>query len=73
MSYYKVLRSRIPRNDDFLKRACAGFRHSVVLIARTATYSDGTHDFAVTLQGNASGEDHDFAIVRGVNPEKLAA
>jgi hypothetical protein len=31
------------------------------------------YHFAVALEGNAAGEDHDLAVVRGVDAEELAA
>jgi len=45
----------------------------VVLGAGAAADSNGADDFAVLLQGDASGEDHDLAVVGGVDAEELVA
>jgi len=65
-----------PQNEFLetaLKRSCSGVRYGMVLLARAATHSDCAHDSAITLQGDTSGKDHNLAVVRGVNPKKLAA
>jgi len=41
----------------------ARFRDGVVLLARSATYADRADDFAVFLQRNSTGKDHDPAVV----------
>src|SRR5579863_5467208 len=48
-------------------------RHRMVLLARSSTYADRTHHLAIALQRYATGKDHDFPIVRGVNSEKLSS
>ena len=61
------------RRRGLSERRGAGFRHRVVLVARPAADADGADDFAVALQRNAAGEDHDASVVGGVNAEELAA
>src|SRR4026208_2583707 len=43
----------------------------MVLFARTATHADGAHYLAASLERNATGKDHDPAIVGRMNPKKL--
>src|ERR1700689_3973757 len=50
---------------------CLG--HRVILIARAAAYADPTHDLPVCLQWNPASEDHDLAVVGGMNPKELPA
>jgi hypothetical protein len=57
----------------YLEGRCAGFGDGVVLIARAAAYTDGSDDFAILLKRDATGEDHHFAVVGGVDAEELAA
>jgi hypothetical protein len=45
----------------------------VVLISGASADADGPYDFAVFLERDASGEDHHFAVVGGVDAEELAA
>src|SRR5438093_8732916 len=56
-----------------LKGCRASFRYRVVLIARAAADADSAYDFAVLPQWNPAGENHDLAIVRGVDSEELPA
>src|SRR5579859_6354436 len=44
----------------------------MILVARAAAYADCADYFAILLEGNAAGEDHDLAVVGGVNSEELA-
>jgi hypothetical protein len=46
-----------------LKGSRASCRHHMVLIAATATDTDCTYYFAVALQRDAAGENHDLATV----------
>src|SRR6185436_7285585 len=46
-------------------------RHRVILVARPAAHADRAHDLAVLLQRDAAREDHDPAVVAGVDPEEL--
>jgi hypothetical protein len=43
----------------------------VILLATTATDANTADDFVVSFEGDAPGEDHDLAIVGGVNAKKL--
>src|SRR4026208_1741006 len=43
----------------------------MVLFARTATHADGAHYLAASLERNATGKNHDPAIVGRMNPKKL--
>jgi hypothetical protein len=43
----------------------------VILIAGTAADSDGAHHFAIFFERNATREDHDLAIVGGVDTKEL--
>src|ERR1700743_2471254 len=55
------------------ERRGARFGDGMILVAGTATDSDGTDDLAVPLERNAPGEDHDLSIVGSVNAEELSA
>ncbi len=57
----------------YLEDCCAGFGYCVILSAGAAAYSDCTDYFAVLLEGDAAGEDHDLAVVGGVDAEELVA
>jgi hypothetical protein len=46
-----------------LEGGCAGFGYGVVLYAGASADSDGAHNFAFLLEGDAAGEDHDLAVV----------
>src|SRR5947199_7049027 len=46
-----------------LKCSCAGFRDRMVLIAAATADTDCTYYFALALQRNAAGENHDLAII----------
>jgi len=43
----------------------------VVLIARASADVDSADHLAIALTGNATGEDHDLAVVGGVDPKEL--
>src|SRR5258707_10630466 len=43
----------------------------MVLAARTSADPNGAHNFSVLLERHAPGEDHDLAVVRRMNSEKL--
>jgi hypothetical protein len=45
----------------------------VVLFAGTAADTDRADDFAILFQRDAAGEDHDAAVVGGIDAEELAA
>src|SRR5450755_4432869 len=45
----------------------------MVLIARAAADADGADDLSIAFQWNATCEDHDSAIIGGVNAEELSA
>jgi hypothetical protein len=68
-----VTSSLYSNSKNALERGCTGFGDGVVLIARAAAHADGTHNLAATLQWDAAGEDHDLAVVRGMDAEKLPA
>src|SRR5438552_10015890 len=51
----------------------ASFGYGMVLVTRTTTYADGAYYFTVALERDAAGENHDLAIVGGVDPKELAA
>src|SRR4026208_2308791 len=55
------------------QRSSPSLSDSMVLVSRTAAYADRTHDLAALLQRNPAGEDHDAAIIGGVDSEKLAS
>src|ERR1700677_3223315 len=59
--------------EEYLEGRCAGFGDGVVLIARAAAYTDGSYYFSVFLERDATGEDHHFAVVGGVDAEELVA
>src|ERR1039458_2069202 len=56
-----------------LERGCAGLRDCMVLISRTAAYANRAHDLPNLFQRNPARKDHDFAVIRCMNAEKLAA
>src|SRR5439155_20286538 len=45
----------------------------MILLAQSATYPDSAYNLAVAFQGESACEDHDLAIVRSMNSEKLSA
>src|SRR5438477_3027421 len=51
----------------------AGFGHGVVLIARTATHTNGANYFSIAFERYPTSKNHDLAIVGGVDAEKLPA
>src|SRR5215469_15221138 len=59
-------------HENTLERGCAGFGNGVVLIAGTAAHTDCAHNFATTLQRDSPGEDHDLAIIGGMDAEELS-
>jgi len=48
-----------------------GFGNGVILIARSAAYSNGSHDLSAFTQRNSARENHDPAIVGSVDSEEL--
>src|SRR5690242_14937108 len=60
-----------PDREGALERSGPGFGDGLVLIARTATDADGTHDHAVAHERHASGEDRHPAVIGGVDAEEL--
>src|ERR1700687_3398365 len=60
-------------SPSYLERGSAGFGDGVVLLAPTTAHADRAHNFSVAFQRNASGKDHDFAIVGDMNAEELSA
>jgi hypothetical protein len=61
------------RRYDRLKCISRGLRHSLILLSRSAAYTDRANDFSAALQGNATGKDHDSTVIRDMNAEKLPA
>src|ERR1700761_5277646 len=55
------------------ERRGARFGDGMILVAGTATDSDGTDDLTVSLERDAPGEDHDLSIVGSVDAEELSA
>lgn len=67
------LERSLPRNADRESiRRCAGFGYGVILISGPTTDADRTNDFAVSLQWDTAGENHDLAVVRGMDSKELA-
>ena len=66
-----LLFARIDRES--LEGCCAGFGDRVILFAGASADADGAYDFAFFLQGDAACEDHDLAVVGGVDAEELVA
>src|SRR6516162_1740408 len=68
---------RLPTSDgtgaDRLERRCARLSDCVILIARAAADPNCTNHFPVSFQRNSARENHDPAIIRGVNTEELSA
>jgi hypothetical protein len=56
-----------------LEGRCAGFGYCVVLFAGASADADGSDDFSVFLERDSAGEDHDFAVVGGMDAEELTA
>jgi hypothetical protein len=56
-----------------LERGGARFGYGVVLVSGATADANGTHYFAIELQRNAAGKDHNFAAIRSVYSKKLAA
>jgi hypothetical protein len=59
--------------DVSLKCLSSRLSHRVVLITGAAADADGSDHFAFALERNASREDHNFSVIRGVDSEKLSA
>ena len=55
------------------ERARFGFRHCLVLLAKSAAHADRSHNLVAALRRNAAGDDHDAPVIRSVNPEELSA
>src|SRR5664280_111213 len=68
-----IYSQRTPPCRQCLERGCASFGDGVVLLARATAHADRAHDFSAAFQWNASGEDHDLAIVGDMNAEELSA
>jgi hypothetical protein len=56
-----------------LERGDASFGYGVILDSGAATDANGADDFAFLFEGNASGEDHYFAVIGCVDAEELIA
>jgi hypothetical protein len=56
-----------------LKRSRAGFGNGMVLSPASTANAYRTHNVSIPLQGDATGEDHDLAVIGGVNAEELSA
>ena len=65
-------RSFLEIHENILKRGCAGFGNGVVLIAGTTADTDCTHNFAAALQRDSPGEDHDLALIGGMDTKELS-
>ena len=47
-----------------------GLGDRLILLSRSSSHADRTHDLVVLSERDASGEDHDASVVRGVNAEE---
>jgi hypothetical protein len=56
-----------------LESGGAGHGDGMILIAGTTADANRPYDFALKLQRDAAGKNHDFAVVRNVNAEEFAA
>src|SRR5271165_6006490 len=56
-----------------LERSRARFGDGMILLAGPSADANGPDDLTVLLEWNAACEDHDLAVVRGVDTEELAA
>src|SRR5439155_24364170 len=45
----------------------------MILLSRSAADANRDHFFSLSLQWNASGKDHDLAVIGGMDPEELPA
>ena len=54
-----------------LKSCCACLGDRVILFAGASADADGTDYFSFLLEWDAAGEDHDLAVVGGVDAEEL--
>src|ERR1700761_3074595 len=61
------------RSNTGPERRGTRFGDGMILVAGTATDSDGTDDLTVSLERDAPGEDHDLSIVGSVDAEELSA
>src|SRR6266545_1639371 len=61
------------RPEVKLKSGGARSSHGVVLLSRSAADADRAHDFAVTLQWDAAGENHYFAVIGRMDSKELPA
>src|SRR5215469_1255990 len=52
---------------------CTSFGDRLVLIARATADADGADNLSVPLQRDASGENHDLAVVGSVDAKELSA
>jgi hypothetical protein len=69
------IEDRLAPNSDLPKlQGCrTGLGHSVVLVPGASAYADGSNNFAVNFQRNATGEDHDLSIIRSMDSKELTA
>src|SRR5271170_5293754 len=73
----KGARERSPKrlmiycSEKNLKSCCARLGDRVILFAGAAADADGADYFSVLLEWDAAGEDHDLAVVGGVDAEEL--
>src|SRR5579862_6910871 len=56
-----------------LKRRGAGFSDRMILIARATADANRAYNFSALLQRDAAREDHDLAVVGGVDTKELPA
>jgi hypothetical protein len=64
----------LPRPHSYLYKRCrAGFSYRMVLFPGTTAHTDGAHDLTAAFEWDTAGEDHDLAVVRNMNAEKLIA
>src|ERR1035437_10734038 len=68
-----IYSQRTPPCRQRSERGCASFGDGVVLLAQATAHAGRAHDFSVAFQRNASGEDHDLAIVGDMNAKELSA
>ena len=65
------VKEKLITKPEKLERGCAGFGDRVVLVARATAYADGSNYLAAALQRDTAGEDHDLAVIRGMDAEEL--
>src|SRR6185437_9974697 len=67
------LLSRKTTRDSLLISRGASFGNGVVLLTRSTAHSHRANNLTIALQRNATSKDHDLAIVRCMDAEKLSA